>query len=187
MSLLICMTEITDHNAAEQLLLDRAFPDSPEKPVLSHLASGHPFLACRPDTSISISHSGSWCVLAVSDRPVGVDLQQIRTYRKELPERFFPPSDNARLRACPDKASFDRLFFRLWTIREAYMKFTGRGMSEDIRTFSIRTEPDEKSGRVFSFKDSPSAFWYAVPAPADDYLLSVVTGMPDDPKIFPIR
>ena len=63
MSLLICMTEITDHNAAEQLLLDRAFPDSPEKPVLSHLASGHPFLACRPDTSISISHSGSWCII----------------------------------------------------------------------------------------------------------------------------
>lgn len=187
MSLRIFTIELSDHNTAEQRLLDCAFRNSPVKPVLSHLPSGQPFPAGCPDVFISISHSGSWCVLAVSDQPVGIDLQQIRQYRESLPARFFPASDNARLQACPDSVSRDRLFFRLWTIREAYMKFTGRGMAEGIDTFNVLSEPDEKSGRVISCEDSPSAVWSAVTAPADDYLLSVVTGMPDEPETIQVR
>ena len=86
---------------------------------------GKPQLADREDLHFSLSHSGLWAVCAVSDTPVGVDIEQPRCNDK-LARRFFP---NA-------KTEDDVL--RLWTATEAYLKYLGRGLTVPLDSFSVR-------------------------------------------------
>ena len=73
-----------------------------------------------PQVEFNLSHSGEWALIAVSDVPLGVDIEKIRErfdYRA-LAKRF--------LGAEPRTVE---AFFHLWTEREAYVKATGEGIS----------------------------------------------------------
>lgn len=65
---------------------------------------------------ISLSHSGEWAVCALSDAPVGVDVQVVRPISVAVLARFLPD-------AKPD--CDDRAQTRLWTRYEACLKRYG--------------------------------------------------------------
>lgn len=92
---------------------------------------GRPSLALAPaDFDCNWSHSGPWLVLAVSRHGrVGVDLEMIRDDfpALEVAEAFFTASEIRALRAAPDQAARQELFYALWTAKEALMKGTGLG------------------------------------------------------------
>lgn len=77
---------------------------------------------------ISLSHTGSVSVLAVSDRPVGVDLETIRDVPEAIAGRFFPPTFQTELAAASHLKRAE-LFFLLWTRLEAALKADGRGLN----------------------------------------------------------
>lgn len=77
---------------------------------------------------LSLSHSGAVTVLAVSDAPVGVDLEQVREVPEAITRRFFSETMRAELDAAPDDAKAET-FFRLWTRLEAALKLDGRGLT----------------------------------------------------------
>jgi len=90
---------------------------------------GKPELAGRSDLAFNLSHSGEKAVLAVgSEISIGVDVERIRSdLRWEgVADRFFGPDERRVLRSAPAQ---DRVatFFRLWTVREAYLKARGVG------------------------------------------------------------
>ncbi len=58
----------------------------------------------------SISHSGEWVVAAVSENPVGIDIEQVRPVDLRLAER---------IGAKPER------FFEEWTAKEAHFKIYG--------------------------------------------------------------
>ena len=80
---------------------------------------GRPVLPDFPSLFISISHSGHFTVLSVSDVLSGIDLQEIRPVRPNVAERFFTAADRNMLLSSATDAARGSLFFRLWTIREA--------------------------------------------------------------------
>lgn len=86
-----------------------------EQPVFAKNEWGKPYLAERNDIHFSLSHSGTWAVCAVSDRPVGVDIECLRSMEKVA--RLFP------------EAKTDDDVLRLWTAKEAYLKLLGRGLT----------------------------------------------------------
>lgn len=59
---------------------------APDGIVVSRSKLGKPYLPQYPALHISVSHSGSWFVCAVSSQPVGVDLQEHTPLRDETPE-----------------------------------------------------------------------------------------------------
>ena len=98
---------------------------------------------------ISLSHSGPVTVLAVSDRPVGVDLERVTEERPHIADRFFPESFRRELDAA---SASDRpeVFFRLWTRLEAALKRDGRGLTaprpefeEIVGRYAITTERND--------------------------------------------
>lgn len=94
---------------------------------------GKPFLPRRPDLHFSITHSGDYWMCAVSDAPVGLDLQAVQDCdRERLSRRFFHPDEDACLRRC-DYADF----FALWAAKESYLKYTGRGITDELSAFSV--------------------------------------------------
>ena len=75
----------------------------------------------------SLSHSGDLVVCAVSDEPVGCDVERLREAPKGVAERYFSDGEQAYLsRFSGDE--YDKAFFRLWTMKESYVKMTGEGL-----------------------------------------------------------
>jgi 4'-phosphopantetheinyl transferase len=88
--------------------------------------------------SFNLSHTEQMVVLAVSgEGAVGVDVE--RTQRKsevlDIADHYFSPRELRQLRALPQALRHDR-FFDLWTLKEAYIKACGMGLSIPLDHFS---------------------------------------------------
>lgn len=112
---------------------DRSFARWP----LCYTNKGKPYFAAEADQTppdFSVSNSGELIVYAFSDRPIGVDIEKIRSQPRYLAisDRFFHPLEKQWL---SDKDEKD--FFTLWTAKEAYVKFTGSGIDKNFNSFSV--------------------------------------------------
>ncbi len=97
---------------------------------------GKPYLVDYPGIHFNLSHSGEYVCCVVADREVGVDVQKHQEVKAGLAQRFFPEEDN-RILAGLDEKERKEWFFRIWSIRESYIKFTGKGMREGLDSFGI--------------------------------------------------
>lgn len=93
------------------------------QPQLSYGPQGKPFLPGGPH--FSISHSRGQVALAVSDAPLGLDVEVVRPFLEKLPQRIFSPQE---LRWFQARFSTQVDFFTLWTLKESYYKYTGTGI-----------------------------------------------------------
>lgn len=149
---------------------------------------GRPVLPDFPSLFISISHSGHFTVLSISDVLNGLDVQEIHPVRPYVAERFFTAADRNMLLSSATDTARSSLFFRLWTIREAYTKFTGRGLSEGLDTFDVRWKehtivPHPSKGH----DEFPrlSAYFTELPPPSPGYCMSAATLLPGmKPELF---
>lgn len=82
--------------------------------------AGKPVLTARGDVWFSLSHSGRYVLCAVSGRPVGADVQQMRETRRSLMRRFHP-AEREWLSRQPEEER-NAALFRLWTRKEAWVK-----------------------------------------------------------------
>ena len=87
----------------------------------------------------NMSHSHGMALYAVTEgRDVGVDVEQVRAdfASDSIARRFFSPLEVGVLCELPED---DRVaaFFRCWTRKEAYIKATGRGMSQPLDGFDV--------------------------------------------------
>lgn len=86
-------------------------------------------------TDFNLSHSGEGTVLAVSDHPVGCDLERLRIPPASFARRFF--SDEEQRWICGQSGMRQaEAFFRIWTARESYLKLTGEGLTVPLHAFS---------------------------------------------------
>lgn len=125
------------HGASRQqsftasLLLDeavrRCFPSVPRPLDIAANENGKPYLTAVPAVHFSLSHSAAWAVCAVSDHPVGVDIQQCRSFKPNIADRFFHP-DEVRYLSSLSPAERENAFYTLWALKESYVKADGRGL-----------------------------------------------------------
>lgn len=88
------------------------------------LPAGKPVLRSRPALWFSLSHSGRYVLCAVSDAPVGADVQQIRPARLSIARRFHS-GEREWLSRQPEEERLAALF-RVWTRKEAWVKAVSR-------------------------------------------------------------
>ena len=108
--------------------------------------NGKPYL---PDENLyfNISHSGTKVLCAVSDHEIGCDVEQVRAARLGVARRYFCPEEYQSLLACRDAAAQDRLFIRLWTLKESFLKAVGLGFRLPPNRFCIQVQGEEISVR----------------------------------------
>ena len=82
----------------------------------------------------NITHSGAYVVGVQSDCEVGCDIEKIDAVPLEIAEHYFRPTECEYIKSAKDK---NRAFFTLWTLKECYMKMTGRGLSIPLDSFEI--------------------------------------------------
>jgi 4'-phosphopantetheinyl transferase len=86
------------------------------------------------DLKFNVSHSGAMSVCLLSwCRRVGIDVELVKKIDEaaRIADRHFAPSEIAYLRAAAGH-EMDRRFFELWTLKEAYFKALGSGLSDPL-------------------------------------------------------
>lgn len=94
-------------------------------PQIAYGTNGKPYLIDRPDIHFNISHCPKGCICAVSDRGIGVDIQDIRPFSWDIARRVCCENE---LRLLQDNKDKSRMFTRIWTMKESYGKMTGEGI-----------------------------------------------------------
>ena len=103
-------------------------------PEIARHKGGKPFFPGRPSLHFNLSHSGDLALCALDGSPVGVDIQIVKEWRPGLPGRVCSPRELEWLEAQPDQWP---AFTRLWALKEAWAKQSGRGLTSSIRDIRV--------------------------------------------------
>lgn len=87
---------------------------------------------------LSVSHSGELFACLIDEENTGVDIQQYRNVEQiKIARRYF---DDREIEYVKKHGSAG--FFKLWTRKEAYCKYTGRGLEEIMRGTQVLERED---------------------------------------------
>jgi len=96
---------------------------------------GKPYLRDYPNVYYNISHTKGVIVCAVSNKPVGVDIERIKKFNHRIVERFFTQNEQNYILSM--KENQNERFTEIWTMKEAYVKWLGTGMKKPFNTFDV--------------------------------------------------
>jgi len=122
---------------AAYLLLQRALEQEygiTELPVFGFEEKGKPFLLDHPEIHFSLSHCKLAVACAVSDRPIGIDIEVIRPYNPTLAAYVLNEED---LRQVEEAERPEVEFTRRWTQKESFLKLTGEGISNKLKELDM--------------------------------------------------
>ncbi|MBR1866220.1 MAG: 4'-phosphopantetheinyl transferase superfamily protein [Lachnospiraceae bacterium] len=119
----------------------------------------------------SLSHSGSYAVLAVSDVAVGMDVERKMQNRDRIAKRFFCREEYEDIQNGRDEKERNRRFLAYWTMKEAYIKRDGRGLQIPLSSFRIH-----RYDRTCSVVEGREAYFATVPLEDTSYMVSVCSG-----------
>jgi 4'-phosphopantetheinyl transferase len=87
----------------------------------------------------NISHTKGLVAVALAGRPVGIDVEA-RQYIAEvdrIARLALAPESVLALKALPSEDCRNAMFYRFWTLGEAFIKATGLGVSQGLDSFAF--------------------------------------------------
>ena len=151
-------------------VLSRYLKSKPEVLRFSYGDYGKPALDSR--LKFNLSHSHEIALLAITeDKQIGVDVEHIRAdfATEDIARRFFSHSEVESFNRLPTEEQVAG-FFRCWTRKEAFIKATGRGLSQPLDAFDVTLAPgvaatllrvDEDDASRWSMSDIDAGEHYA--------------------------
>ena len=124
------------------------------------------------NTYFNISHSKGMIVCLISDYEVGIDIEKIRPYKKELKSYISNEDEEKYIKT-------DANFYEIWTSKESLVKANGKGLRTNIK--SIPALPI--NGRV-SYEEK---VYNRKSVRLDNYIISVTIESDVDYKIDLIK
>lgn len=107
---------------------------------------GKPYLRDYPNTYYNISHTKGAIVCVISDQEVGIDIERIGRFNKRIVERFFTKNEQNYI--FKSQEGQDRRFIKVWTMKEAYVKWIGKGTEIPFESFDVLNEDNICSVRI---------------------------------------
>lgn len=105
---------------------------------LSRKKNGKPYLKDYPEIFFNISHCHGLAVCAFHDRPIGADCEMPDRFAPILPKKILTQKEKELFHTyCVDPYQEEEYFFRFWTLKEAYVKYSGTGVDTDLTAFSF--------------------------------------------------
>lgn len=124
-------TEELVRRAAEQYIWEERLSLGTVSGEILRTERGKPYFKEVP-IEFSVSHTGSLWVCLIDREPVGVDVQKIRPCRRDkIAERYYTRDEQEYVAAMGENG-----FFQIWARKEAYVKFTGDGITEKMKEVS---------------------------------------------------
>lgn len=143
-----------------RVLLGRYLTADPKGLTFSYGAYGKPSLEIETPLRFNMSHSHGVALYALTEgRDIGVDVEFVRAdfTTDDIARRYFSPFEANSLCGLPSEDRVDA-FFRCWTRKEAYLKATGRGLSQALDGFDVTLRPGE-SAALLRTEDGAHERW----------------------------
>jgi 4'-phosphopantetheinyl transferase len=126
---------------------------TPKDVYFEYTSHGKPFL---PGSSLQFnaSHSGDYGIIAVAQqRQIGIDIECIRKISVlSIAKRFFMPEEYEYLASLPE-ADRQKMFFRIWTRKEAFIKARSLSLSSYLSDVHVAIPLDDTPPRVWLGKE----------------------------------
>ena len=125
----------------------------------------------------NLSHTDGFAVCVVGRiSQLGVDVENMnrKTSHDEIAQRYFAAAEYDYLRKLPPHLQREA-FFRIWTLKEAYIKAEGKGLSIPLASFSLRFSADNPTQVTFesSSESNPGHWSFYAFQPGLDYRISL--------------
>ena len=101
-----------------------------ENPVFEYNEHGKPSIVGHPEIFFNLSHCKEAVLCAISEQPVGVDVESVRSFNDSLVHYTMNEDEIREIETAEDRAV---AFIRLWTMKEAALKLEGTGISKDMK------------------------------------------------------
>lgn len=95
---------------------------------------GKPSLKDYFNFDFSISHTDSAIVFISNNSPIGIDIETIKKSNLKLAKRFFTLHEYEYIKY---SATPNEDFFKVWTMKEAYIKMLGTGLHTPLNSFDV--------------------------------------------------
>jgi phosphopantetheinyl transferase len=108
--------------------------------VIAYGEHGKPYFK-DSDIYFNYSHCKYGAACIVANQEIGVDIQELRTVKPSVIKRVCCDNEIKLIKTDED-------FIKIWTMKEAYAKFTGKGFAEGFKSIDTTTFPEKCSYRV---------------------------------------
>jgi 4'-phosphopantetheinyl transferase len=89
------------------------------------------------DIQFNISHSADFVLCVVGDNLVGCDIEKIEKAPFEVAERYFNEKERQYIFEAEEYGERCHRFYKIWTIKESYLKMTGEGLTVPIDSIEV--------------------------------------------------
>jgi 4'-phosphopantetheinyl transferase len=160
--------------------LARELGCAPSELIFENNAFGKPSVvlpAASTKLEFNLSHTEGMCVVALSrSSRVGCDVESLNqpSLEVDIARNFFTPEESEEIMMHPPARQVERLL-TYWTLKEAYIKAEGQGLSMGLDTFYFSLQENQSPRLMLkSGAQQPSAAWqFKQIMISDHYLFSL--------------
>lgn len=124
-----------------------------QQPIFLYNDYGAPYIEGGPH--FSISHCKRGIAVAVSENPIGIDIEAIRTFSPDLMRKTMNEDEQLRITS---SAIPEVEFIRFWTQKEALLKLQGTGIISDLHHVLTHSQ---------------NVFWTEITHQSPDYICTI--------------
>lgn len=90
----------------------------------------------------NVAHSGKFAFGISSDKEIGCDVEIIKNAHLDIAKRVFTESEYNYISKSENSSN---TFYKLWTIKESYIKLSGEGLRTPLNSFEINISDNDIS------------------------------------------
>lgn len=100
---------------------------------------GKPFITNLNNFDFNISHTKNMVMCGINNNgKIGVDVEHIRSVHKNVEKKVYSLEEISYIHESVEDSSFR--FFEIWTKKEAYTKYIGTGLRNDINNINMLSD-----------------------------------------------
>jgi 4'-phosphopantetheinyl transferase len=124
---------LTSHIAL-RLILSKYLDIGPKFIEFQFNSYNKPYIRDCSELYFNLSHSGKLACIAVSTVEVGADIEYVSENFNylEIVNNYFARKEVDLIDIQRDSANKSKMFFKIWTMKEALLKATGKGLTVDL-------------------------------------------------------
>lgn len=128
------------------ILLDRGFSDyglREASVAIIYGENGKPYLQDYSDIYFNLSHSEQMVAAVFANVEVGCDIEKVQQADLDVARQCFCPGEYDYIAGQSGEKAYNEAFYRLWTLKESFVKAVGLGLSLPLNSFEVKIAPND--------------------------------------------